>query len=170
MQAYYVDINLINVHIICSGEFWLTIRFAVHKRFKCLLPHSLLIFFIFFCRLFGKKRNEKLRLRSLKESEQRAALEWSKAKHLSLVRWISLIFLLSLRVCLTVQQNNNMMGGVKKGNNWKKNVFLCSSEMLYFMSNIIWSVKLHYDKKKRVHKEYGSYYSDHTELYRKKYI
>lgn len=38
------------------------------------------------------------------------------------------------------------------------------------MKNIFKSIKLHYDKNKRVHKEYGSYYSDHAELYRKKYV
>lgn len=48
------------------------------------------------------------------------ATEWSEAKHLSLVCWIRLIFLLSLRVCLTVQWNNNMMGVVKRRSNWKK--------------------------------------------------
>lgn len=37
--------------------------------------------------------------------------------------------------------------------------------MLYFTSNII-QVSKYTDKKKRVHKEYGSYYSDHNELYR----
>lgn len=41
----------------------------------------------------------------------------------------------------------------------------------YILQAILYEVSNYTDKKKRVHKEYGSYYySDHIELYKKNYI
>lgn len=65
--------------------------------------------------------------------------------------------------CAVEQQHDG--SGLKREATGKR--ICCLQVKCYVLWAIIWSVKVHYDKKKRVHKEYGPYYSDQIEFYGK---